>query len=156
MGRQDLNSIVKTEALENEKNASDKPGLSLKLKISKTGSGFVSDLKDGKDGNIGNPLVGNSMPPNVGNQATTAPKKRAKKNKSNSTESDENPKKVPKKRKTKAEREAEKSQKENAAKNINTGNNNNKPQPGQNLPQIHNTQQPPTKSTTSRAPSIPR
>merc|ERR1712117_835791 len=107
MGKQDPNSIVKTEALENEKNASDKPGLSLKLKISKTGSGFVADLKDGKDGNTGNPLVGSNLPPNPGNQPTTATKKRAKKNKSNSTESDENPKKAPKKRKTKAEKEAE-------------------------------------------------
>merc|ERR1712066_979863 len=91
-----MGTIVKTEALDNEKNASDKPGLSLKLKISKTGSGFVADLKDGKDGNTGNPLVGNNLPPNPGNQPTTATKKRAKKNKSNSTESDENPKKAPK------------------------------------------------------------
>merc|ERR1711976_362128 len=100
-----MGSIVKTEAPDNEKN--DKPGLSLKLKISKTGTGFVADLKDGKDGNASNPLAGNnSLPPNPGNQTQTAaaPKKRAKKNKSNSTESDENPKKAPKKRKTKAEK----------------------------------------------------
>merc|ERR1711976_587727 len=83
-----MGSIVKTWAPDNEKN--DKPGLSLKLKISKTGTGFVSDLKDGKDGNASNPLAGNnSLPPNPGNQTQTAaaPKKRAKKNKSNSTES---------------------------------------------------------------------
>merc|ERR1712178_368409 len=110
MGRQDSNTNVKTEASESEKNASDKPGLSLKLKISKTGTGFVADLKDGKDGNASNPLAGNNnLPPNPGNQTQTAaaPKKRAKKNKSNSTESDENPKKAPKKRKTKAEKKAE-------------------------------------------------
>merc|ERR1712014_176442 len=122
-----MGSIVKTEAPDNEKN--DKPGLSLKLKISKTGTGFVADLKDGKDGNASNPLAGNnSLPPNPGNQTqAAAPKKRAKKNKSNSTESDENPKKAPKKRKTKAEKKAEELEKEKmAAKNNNAmGNNSN-------------------------------
>lgn len=114
---------VKTEALEEKISSEKVPALGLKLKISKTGTGFVAQHQD-KDGTTPGttPASGNSGTGSVGMATEKTAKKRSKK-KSNSTESDENPKKstAKRQRKTKAEKEAEKLQKENLEKSKNAG-----------------------------------